>query len=84
MIVPIQVEGKLHVLDVPTIEDYQNLIANGTDPENVKTFHYWMQQINDFARRIGMESPLPLFDDTVFLGYIEWMWFLKELEMWKR
>ena len=78
-ITPIQVEGKLHVLDFPTIEDIQNLIDNGADPDNVRMLQYWMQLWNDKAHRLGI-IPLAHWDDTVFLGAIAWMWFLRELK----
>jgi len=79
MVQPIQVEGKLHVLELPTMEDLDNLFTNGKDPDNVRMLHYWMTQINDYAKRLD-QDPLSLWDDAVFLGAIEWQWFLRELK----
>lgn len=76
---PTQVEGKLHVLEIPTMEDLDNFLNNGKDPDNIRMLHYWMTQIDDYTKRIG-SPPLCLWDDTVFLGAIEWQWFLEELK----
>ena len=77
MIIPPQVAGRLHVLEVPTIDDIQNLIGNGKCVENIRMFDYWRRQIDEKAKLLDVF--LTMWDDAVFLGAIEWDWFLQEL-----
>ena len=77
MIIPPQVHGKLHVYEIPTIDDIQNLISNGKSIENIVLLHHWIAKIDDKARRLKVF--ITIWDDAVFLGAIEWDWFLQEL-----
>jgi len=79
MTLPVQIEDKLHVLDIPTTDDVYNLISNGKNPENVRMLVYWIQKIEEKARLLGTLAPF--YEDVFFLGAIEWQWFLKELRM---
>jgi len=77
MMVPSQNTNQLHVLELPTVEDIQNLIGNRQSPENVRMLDYWRRKVDEKANLLGVF--LPIWDDVVFLGAIEWDWFLQEL-----
>ena len=76
MIIPPQIYNQLHVLEIPTMDDVQNLIGNGKNPENIRQLYYWIQQIEKKAQLLGVF--LTIWDDAIFLGAIEWDWFLQE------
>ena len=79
MISPPQISGKLHVLEFPSLDDIQNVISNEREPENVKMLVYWLRKIQERASLLGTLEPF--YEDAIFLGCIEWMWFLKELSL---
>ena len=77
MIVPPQNTNQLHVLEIPTVEDIRNLVDNRQSPENFKMLDYWRRIVEEKANSLGVF--LPIWDDAIFLGAIEWDWFLQEL-----
>lgn len=78
-IIPPQIMGELHVLDIPTDADIRHLLANAKTPENVQMLVYWMRLLDDKLRNMGAD-PTTVFEDTVILAALDFRWFCEDLE----
>lgn len=68
---------KLHVLEIVTTDDLVHFIQNDKTPENRRMLEYLLRMFNE---KYGIYHLADDYTNALMASYVEWGWFLKDLE----